>query len=148
MTGAGIVVDLKGAKAKVRVHAGAECMGCPSKSFCHGGEIQPRDIMVMNDAGAHVSDRVVFESEPGKVLFSAVMIWIVPILSMIAGYVILDRFVSGFWPIAGALVFLACSFVLLKLVDTAVTGGTSFYPRITRIVEPDAAADGICGGVD
>ncbi|MCD6308682.1 MAG: SoxR reducing system RseC family protein [Candidatus Latescibacteria bacterium] len=148
MNGMGIVVDVAGAKAKVRVNAGAECMGCPSKSFCHGSEMKLRDIMVMNDPGAHVSDRVVFESEPGKVLFLAVVIWIVPILSMIAGYVIADRFVSGFWPIAGAFVFLACSFVALKLVDSAVTGGTSFYPKITLIVDQNTAADEVCGGMD
>ncbi len=148
MKSTGVVVGITGEKAKIRVVAGSECMGCPSKQHCHGGEVKPRDIVAVNNVSANIHDRVVFESEPGKVVFSAAMVWIVPVLAMISGYVIAERFAGGFVPIAGALGFLVLAFGLLKLFDRAITGGTAFYPTITSIVESGVDPGDPCHGAD
>ncbi|MBT4483909.1 MAG: SoxR reducing system RseC family protein [Candidatus Latescibacteria bacterium] len=139
MKGKGVVVSLDGSRAKVKVTLDDECTGCLSKDHCHVSTISDREIVVINDYGAHVSDRVIFESDAGKVILSAVLIWILPLLSMFVGYVIASRFSSGFLPIGAALLFLAGSFLILKLIDNAVTGGKAFYPRISKIIDTQEA---------
>ena len=90
MTGKGIVIETDGGKAKVRVPPSTACIGCPSKSHCHGGEMKPRDIIVINDSGAKVTDAVVFEADTWKMIVSATLIWILPVVSMIVGYLIAE----------------------------------------------------------
>ena len=138
MRGIGTVTSVEGNKAKVQVTAAAECMEC--SAHCHSRQdgSNKREIVVLNGHGARISDRVVFEAEPGKVILSALLVWIVPIVAMLIGYMAAQRFSSGFIPIAAAFIFLGCAFGLLKLFDSLVTGGRAFYPKITRIVDPSS----------
>jgi len=135
MKGIGTITSVEGDKAKVQVSAAAECMECSAHCYSRSGGSKKREIVVSNDHGARVSDRVVFEAEPGKVVLSAVLVWIVPIVAMIVGYMAAQRFSSGFIPIAAAFIFLGFALVVLKLVDSLVTGGRAFYPKIIRIVD-------------
>lgn len=133
MNGIGTVVELDGERAKVRVAVSGECGSCAAKSHCHGASRTSRILVAMNAAHAAVGDTVTFEAHGGRVVLSAALIWIVPILSMIVGYLVGERFGSGIIPIAAAFGFLALTFVLLKLFDRMITGGSSFYPEITAV---------------
>ena len=144
MTGKGVVLSLDGNRAKIRVTIDTECMECPSKSHCHGGGLREREIVVINDYGARVSDTVVFDADTGNMILSAALIWILPLISMIVGYIVADRFAEGAWPIIAAFAFLAASFLVLKLVDTAVTGGRAFYPRVSRVLGDSEAEKDFC----
>lgn len=134
MTGQGIITSIDGKKARIRVASPAECTGCSSHGCCSAVGSGIREIMAINECGAQVSDHVVFESESGKVIMSALLIWIVPILSMIVGYEVAKRFSTGFLPIAAAFLFLGLTFVVLKFFDERISGGHAFYPRITRVL--------------
>ncbi len=134
MKGQGIVLSLDGNKVKVSVTASSECMGCPSKSSCQPGSDKTREIIAINDCGAEISDHVVFEADTGRVIISAALIWIVPLIAMIIGYIVGEIFTEGFWPIGVAFVFLMASFAFLSLLDKSISGGKKFYPRITKIV--------------
>ena len=135
MRNQGVIVSIDGNKSKVRITTESpECMGCVSKSHCNFSDTKSKEITVINDYGAKISDQVVFESEPSKVLFSAVLIWILPLFAMFIGYLVADRYAKGVWPILSAFVFLFFSFGLLKLVDNIISGGSTFYPKITEIV--------------
>lgn len=138
MKGIGTVTSVEGNKAKVKVTAAAECMECSAHCHSRPDGSNTREIVVSNDHGARVSDRVVFEAEPGKVVLSAVLVWIVPIVAMIVGYMAAQQFSSGFVPIAAAFIFLGCAFGVLKLIDSLVTGGRAFYPKIIRIIDPSS----------
>lgn len=144
MDGRGIVVSVKGNKASVRVSGEAGCEGCAGKTQCFSSGHQGREITVLNDYGAGVSDRVVFEADPGKVALSAVLVWMVPLFAMIAGYVAGERLGGGFIPIAAAFLFMAFAFALLKLLDRVISGGRSFYPRITAVLDSGDEASA-CG---
>ena len=144
MNGKGVVTSREGIKAKVKVTIGSECMNCQSRSNCFGKVPDGREITVINDYGANVSDNVVFEADTWKVILSATLIWIIPLLSMIAGYVVARRFAEGFLPIGAAFIFLCFSFVVLRLIDNAVSGGRTFYPRITKITDSSKAASAYC----
>ena len=106
MTGQGFITSIDGNKARIRVAAHAECAGCLSQGHCSTAGSGDREIVAINECGAQVSDLVEFESESGKVIMSALLIWIVPILSMIVGYFAVKRFSTGFLPIGAAFLFL------------------------------------------
>ena len=144
MKGRGVVTSNEGNRAKVSVTTSTECMGCPSKSHCHSDTLNSREIVVINELGARVSDHVVFEADPGKVLISGVLIWIVPILAMIVGYKAAQQFSAGFIPIGAAFLFLLLTFVMLKFVDQKLSGGRTFYPRIIRIVDASSSGENFC----
>ena len=120
MKGQGTVLSVDGIKAKVRVTASSECIGCPSKSSCQPGSDRTREITAINDCGADVSDHVVFEADTGRVIISAALIWIMPLIAMIIGYIVGEIFAEGFWPIGVAFVFLVASFALLSLLDKSI----------------------------
>ena len=146
MTGQGIITSIDGNKARVRVASPAECGGCSSHGNCSAVGSGVREIIAINECGAQVSDHVEFESDSVKVIVSALLIWIVPILSMIVGYEVMKRFSTGFLPIAAAFLFLGLTFVALKFIDERISGGRTFYPRINRIIrysqnEPDTGTD-------
>ena len=135
MNGKGVITSLDGMKAKVSVTTGSECMACPTRRNCFGGNPGKREITVINDYGANVSDHVVFEADTAKVILSASLIWIIPLMAMIIGYLIAGRFTSGGLPIAAAFLFLAGSFLILKVIDHFVSGDRMFYPIITKIIK-------------
>jgi len=130
----GAVISVDGMKAKVKVTTTSECMGCSSKSHCHSGFAGSREITVVNECGAKVSDNIIFETSPGKFVLSATLIWILPLIAMILGYIVGERFADGFWPIGAAFVFLVLAFAFLKVLDKAISGGKTFYPVISRVI--------------
>lgn len=136
MNGKGIVIETDGIMATVRIEASGECMGCPSKHHCHGDDRPPHDIKVLNGCGANVSDAVVFEAEPWKMIITSAVVWLLPIVAMIIGYAVVRRFMGGVAPVAAAFLFLALSFFVLRTIDRLMTGGTTFYPTITEVISP------------
>lgn len=141
MNGTGIVIETDGVMAKIRINASGECVGCPSKSHCHGDERKPREIAAVNGCGAGVSDAVFFEAETWKMIVSSLLIWIMPVLAMLLGYVVAERFAKGIFPVLAAFLFLGLSFVVLRFVDRAITGGKTFYPTITRVLSRSEYAE-------
>ena len=147
MKGHGVVTSLEGNKAYVQVTKdAAECTGCASKSHCGFGDENNRKILALNDRGAVVSDSVIFEAESIKVILSSVLIWIVPLLAMMVGYVVVKRFSGGFLPIGASLFFLVAAFFCLKFLDDKLSGGRSFYPNITRIIDSPESMPESCPG--
>lgn len=147
MDGQGVVVSVRGNKASVRVSGETVeggCAGCAGKTQCYSAGHQGREITVLNDFGAEVDDRVVFEVDPGKVVLSSFLIWIVPLLAMFVGYLAGERLGAGIIPIVAAFLFMALTFALLKILDKAISGGRSFYPRITTILDPAGEASSFC----
>ena len=131
----GQVVALDGRLAKVSVGSSSECRGCSAKSYCHGTEDKTRIMTAVNRAGAKVGDEVAFAVDPGKVVLSAMLLWIMPIVALIAGYLVGGYF--GDVPVAvlTAFGFMAVSYLILRIIDRIAAGGTSFYPVITEIIE-------------
>jgi positive regulator of sigma E activity len=133
MTGQGIVISIQGNKAHVRVTSRSECSACISHSHCFTGSSNCQEIVVVNDCGADVSDHVVFETHPSRVILSAVVLFLMPIVVMIAGYSIALFFhLSRVWSLIITFFSFIGFFAILKFIDVRLSGGQAFYPRIIR----------------
>jgi len=145
MKGRGTVVHIVGNKAKIRVTVDENCAGCSSRGTCMSSGRVNREISVINDYGAVEGDRVVFEADPGKVVFASFLLWVVPILAMIGGYCIGEMFGGGAISIIAAFVCLGLSFAVLAVFDRMVSGGSTFHPRIVAVIGPDDDPESLCG---
>ena len=99
-----------------------------------GQKLRLRLLRLLNVWDVH-QKAIVIQDLP-EVEKSATLIWILPLISMIIGYIVGERFADGFWPIGAAFVFLVLAFAFLKVLDKAISGGRTFYPVITRIICP------------
>ena len=137
----GQVVKLDGDRARVTVTVSGECMNCAAKAHCHESSGGTRTLVAVNRAGARMGDTVVCEMGAGRAILSAALIWILPILFMIAGYIVGEHFGGGIVSIVTAFVFFGGAFVMLKIVDSAIAGGSSFYPFITEVLDSPSPAE-------
>lgn len=130
----GIITAVDGNKASVKVNPAAGCGSCAAKSHCTMESGGHRSVTVQNAIGASIGDRVEFTAKGGHVLMSAALVWLFPIMAMIAGYIIGEMTVGGGWSIAWAFAFLLLAGVLLHLFDRLLSRNSLFCPEITKIL--------------
>ena len=124
-----------GSAEVLRVRESACSGDCHKCSGC-GSSQQTMVICAENPIGAKVGDWVVIEAKSGAVLKAAVMLYIVPLVLFIAGYL----FGEHLWQsgILFALAGLLIGLVLVKLLDRHMTKKGSAY-TITGYAKGPAA---------
>lgn len=124
-----------GSAEVLRVRESACSGDCHKCSGC-GSSQQNMVIHVENPIGARVGDWVVIEAKSGAVLKAAVMLYIVPLVLFIAGYLLGEHlWQSG---ILFALAGLLIGLILVKLLDRHMTKKGSAY-TITGYAKGPAA---------
>lgn len=124
-----------GSAEVLRVRESACSGDCHKCSGC-GSSQQTMVIRAENPIGAKVGDWVVIEAKSGAVLKAAVMLYIVPLVLFIAGYLLGEHlWQSG---ILFALAGLLIGLVLVKLLDRHMTKKGSAY-TITGYAKGPAA---------
>ncbi len=137
----GIVTGVKGGNAVIRAERTSSCEGCASKKTCASGGDNSMCIEAENTVGAKTGDHVVFTIGSASVMKAGVLLYLVPVLSFIAG-VVIGQIVSPYLPdvnhdlVSGVLgvVFLAVAFVGLKLYGRFADKDQTMRPRILRVV--------------
>ena len=124
-----------GSAEVLRVRESACSGDCHKCSGC-GSSQQTMVIRAENPIGARVGDWVVIEAKSGAVLKAAVMLYIVPLVLFIAGYLLGEHlWQSG---ILFALAGLLIGLVLVNLLDRHMTKKGSAY-TITGYAKGPAA---------
>jgi sigma-E factor negative regulatory protein RseC len=124
-----------GSAEVLRVRESACSGDCHKCSGC-GSSQQTMVICAENPIGAKVGDWVVIEAKSGAMLKAAVMLYIVPLVLFIAGYLLGEHlWQSG---ILFALAGLLIGLVLVKLLDRHMTKKGSAY-TITGYAKGPAA---------
>jgi sigma-E factor negative regulatory protein RseC len=124
-----------GSAEVLRVRESACSGDCHKCSGC-GSSQQTMVIRAENPIGAKVGDWVVIEAKSGAVLKAAVMLYIVPLVLFIAGYLLGEHlWQSG---ILFALAGLLFGLILVKLLDRHMTKKGSAY-TITGYAKGPAA---------
>ena len=138
----GLIVKEKGTTVIVKTQRGTACEGCASKRSCQAIGEEEMLIEVENTVGAKVGDHVVFTVRAGSVLKAGVLVYLVPLLSFIAGVVLGQTVAAKLLPeenpdlVSGVLGvgFLVLAFVGLKLYGRRVEKDKSFRPHVLRVV--------------
>ncbi|MBU4053771.1 MAG: SoxR reducing system RseC family protein [Proteobacteria bacterium] len=135
----GLVIKTLGAKAIVKTQKTEACDGCASRDSC---STQGRDmeVEVINSLGAKEGDRVILQIETRYFLKATFLMYIFPIVCLIAGAFIGERVAiqnqgdpSGYSAGFGFGFFLAAIF-LVKMKGNKMGEKDTYKPRITRIV--------------
>ena len=141
----GSVIKLENGYAIVQTEKGSACSGCGSKASCHamgGTDGKIMEMSAVNDINAKVGDRVVIAIDSVIMLKSSFLIYIVPLVVMIAGGVMGDSYAREHMPasdpdlVAGAtgIICLIISFLGIKLWSKGLEQKAQYRPKIIRIV--------------
>ena len=135
----GIVEEIRRTTAVIKVEKSASCKHCSEKDSCSVSDRNMR-IEVKNSLNAKEGDRVEVSVPEGTFIKLSLMVYIFPIVALMAG-AFLGNFLSAQLntdpsvtaAVTGA-IFLAASFLGLKIYDRKKAIGDTYYPRMTRIV--------------
>ena len=138
----GIIVKVTGRKALIKAARTGACENCASKKSCASTNQDETCIEAVNDVGAGVGDSVIFTAGEISVMKAGVLLYIVPVLSFIAGVVLGKIVADNFLPGANAdlltgitgVVFLAFAFLALKLYNRKIEKNDAVQVRIIRVV--------------
>ena len=137
----GIVIKLGDRTAWVKTTRSSACKSCASKGSCHTKEQGTEmEVEVTNPVGAKIDDRIVLYFETSSLLKAAFLLYVYPILCMLAGAAL------GHWlslryqlnpslgsALTGFLCF-ALSFILVKIRGDRLAHKDNYKPRIIRIL--------------
>jgi sigma-E factor negative regulatory protein RseC len=138
----GVIEEVVGEKATIRVMKTGACAGCLEKSSCHmrlGGE-KPIIIDVDNHLGAKAGDFVELAIPTRNLLKLSFAVYVLPVLAFVLAAVIGSEWghLAHLSPDVASIVFggsvLLVSFLLLKRLDRSIRRKGQYYPRMTRIV--------------
>lgn len=131
----GKVVKIKGENIAVRLERKTACKNCNMCGF--GKEDMYVDITTENAVGAKIGDSVEMQMESSTVLFSAWIVYILPLifagLGYLVAYLLHQSEIVHFW---GLIAGVAVGFLAVAIVDKKVKK-TKFNPVCTRIVEDE-----------
>lgn len=127
----GIVLDTSGEFCRVSVKrksaCGENCASC--KAACNA---KVHICEAKNHIGAKAGDEVILETESKKVLKSAFLAYILPILTFLAVYGMVDLKFSGAISAVFAILAMAVVFVLIRIYDKGHKD--ELLPEITEIL--------------
>ncbi|MCF8036494.1 MAG: SoxR reducing system RseC family protein [Desulfobacteraceae bacterium] len=87
----GVVTKIKEDSAVVKTQRATACEGCSEKSTCHSmGGSREMEIIALNPVQAKLGDRVTLEYATGRMLQLSLLLYIFPIVALLAGAIIGD----------------------------------------------------------
>ncbi|MBD3366823.1 MAG: hypothetical protein GF405_01460 [Candidatus Eisenbacteria bacterium] len=139
----GCVVSVKDDAAVVAMPMSGACEKCGMCMMSGDG----REVMVLakNDAGAGDGDTVEIEITAGRVVASAFLIYMVPVVMTIIGFLVGNAITGGaedsVLPIVMAIVFLVVAFVAVGLYDMRLRKAERREASVLRILSEEEAAE-------
>jgi sigma-E factor negative regulatory protein RseC len=138
----GIVIDIQGETARVKTQKTSACESCSAKSSCHAiGGGKEMEVDALNAVGARIGDRVVMGFETASLVKAAFLLYILPILCMIAGGFLGQEFAAplrlhpAFLSVATAFLFLGLSFCFVRIKGNRMGRTTPYRPKILRVLK-------------
>ncbi|MDD3307533.1 MAG: SoxR reducing system RseC family protein [Acetobacterium sp.] len=131
----GIVIEISESKAKVKASRHGDCENC---GVCPGDNAMV--LEVQNPIGAKVGQRVAFEIQEANMLLAAFVVYILPLLALLAGAIsggVLGNNLGQnvlVCQIGGGIFFFAIAVVYMKRYDRAVKKNDNLLPVITKIL--------------
>ena len=139
----GKVIDSNDNVAKVRVTKHSACSKCDRECPLSNTDQHEQEEMIFkvkDKIGANKGDKVSIELENRNLVFSSLLMYLMPIINMIIGYFfgkwfgmkykILDFELAG---VLGTLLFLGLSYFFLKYINSKLENNNKINPRLVKI---------------
>ncbi len=138
----GVVVQVSGTMARVKTQKTSACEGCSAKASCHAlGGGKEMEVDAVNAAGAHVGDRVLMGFETASLIKAAFLLYVFPLLGMMAGG-FLGQGAASAWgldPAVLSVLFaflgLGLSFVFVRSKGNRMGRMEKYRPKVIRVLE-------------
>jgi sigma-E factor negative regulatory protein RseC len=140
-----IVIRLEGREALVESTQGGGCGHCDSENGCGSGKLsqlfcsEPRRFRALNHANAQVGAVVQINVQEGVLLRSALLMYVLPLLMMLAGAVIAGQWAleenRDAWSAVAGFTGLASGFVLVKILSMRQRFVSAGLPLISSLPE-------------
>lgn len=120
--------------AEVEITRSSACgESCASCGLCPG---QTARVFAVNDVNAAVGDEVMIEMSDKKVLGAAFLVYIVPIITLIVGYLLSHAiFNSEALAIFTGILFMIITFIVIMRIDRK--NKRRYTPHIVRVITED-----------
>jgi len=131
----GVVRTVEKRNVLVEIEPGAGCGSCEAKGACMMGTSgKSRTIWIENSLHADVGDRVSFKIEEKGVVLASIILYIFPVIMLVAGLVIGGRYSHLFGidsdlasGVSGAC-GLAAAFIIIKIFSPRIKEKKAFLP--------------------
>lgn len=126
--------------AWVKTTRSSACASCSSKDACQGGGGgKEMEVEAINSADARVGDRIVLNIRTSSLLKATFLLYVFPILAMIAGAVIGQAVAvirgadpSGLSALFGFL-FFGLAFIVIRIAGRRLSTQASYKPEIVKV---------------
>ena len=137
----GIVIKTDSGSAWVKTVKSGNCAGCSARGACHAtGGGDEMEVKVINEAGAKEGDRIVLSFKTSSLLKATFLLYVFPILLLMAGAVfgqaVATRFdfnPSGLSAIMGFSFFFA-ALLIIKTTANKLARKNEYQPKIIKIL--------------
>lgn len=138
----GVVLRTESETAWVKTVRSSACEGCTARASCHTtGGGQNVEVKAINSAGASVGDRIVLSFETASLLKATFLIYVFPIIFLIAGAAlgqVLSSFIafspSALSVLIGFAFFFSSLFIIKARADKMAQKNT-YQPKIIKIIK-------------
>ena len=145
----GIVIDLIGSKARVRVEMTEACKHCKSASVCIPEGGTTKCLTAIAPEWVKVGQKVKLQLPSSSQLFANFLVYIVPLGDMfigaIIGYFLGKRYLPNTdpqLPAAGlGFLFLILSFIVMQILNSSFEKSGMFMPKIVEVVEENSKTE-------
>lgn len=125
--------------AWVKTTRSSACESCSSRQACHAGGGKEMEVEAINTADARVGDRIVLNIKTTSLLKATFLLYVFPILAMIAGALIgqMVGAMRGGDPSGMSALFAFLSFglafLLIRIVGRRLSRNDAYTPEIIKI---------------
>lgn len=131
----GTVKSTEGGSAQVSVIRTSACDGCHSKDFCLSCSKKEMTVSVTNDVGAMPGDTVELYSPTGRVLGYAALVFVLPIVLAISGYIGAYYIFGESYAVLGALGAFIMTFAVIGILFNTGWAKAKTRMKISKIIK-------------
>jgi sigma-E factor negative regulatory protein RseC len=136
------VIKKEDGQSLVQIIRTSACSHCDEKCMLadDSHEVEEMEVLVNDPIGAEVGNMVELEMGAKPILVSALVVYLLPLVAIVAGYFAGSSWLNVFIAnseiagIVGSITSFFLSFLLLRAFDKKAGSKSYFHPVITRVV--------------
>lgn len=137
----GNVIAVNGNRATVKLSDGGGCGNCPSRDKCKDTSHMQMEVPVPPHMALSVNDRVLLAFSDSPVAALALVVYLLPIVCLIAGAIIGDRLddmygtASPVYTLALAVICFAAPLLAFRLFRRRIKGCNMHHPQLLEVYQ-------------